>query len=976
MTARNPLVNIAGDTKELPAGDSLVVAGLGVGTSVPEASIHILSGTEVIAPSTLADDFVIENDSSAVGISLLTHYNQSAYIMFGSDSDADVQYIRSYKNTNSIYFATNTVERFTMDGAGDFTATGKFIGADLKLTGGGGIYPSADSTTALYINKADNATHVLTIDTTNVRLGVGTTPKSTLHVNGNQTIGANAYLGSNIYYNSGWKYVANGYAGGIKFESTGGAIEFYTAPSNAGGADAAATFAAKMLLTNAGSLGIGVTPAADSKLHVYDATNSHYLYLETDKVDGATGIQFLNDAVQWSATVATTDQFIIRDVTNNINPLVITKATGVATFSSKLGLLGSAATYPISILDVNSNDLYTARVMTWTNASGDSFGGSFYRYQTGGGNTGKLVGLSGGAGGYGIGAGNTLANAIGVSGEVNAGGNGGTITNGYALYARNGDIFAGGGTITNKYGLYIETITGGTGLNYSIYTGTAPSVLGGNVSIAGQLTSTKALADSSALANAKLVLYDNATNWVGQGVDGTGSWWLRNAGSNVATFSQTGVFTAPTVSGTTVSGGTVTASGQFKSTKALADSSASANAKMLTYYISDTNWSGFGNDSGGNFWLKTGLASSYVWGFSVGGVLTTPGKIQLYDANSYIDEDAGSNLVFKDANNTTRSLKDLSSGLLLYGDGSDGDYTLDASQAAVAGLFGKSGTTFTLLRDVFADDLTIATGYTLNPNGYRIFCTGTLTTTGNISADGGAGGNGGNGSAGGGTAGVVAHGAGSLPASIAGQAGGGGGDSGFENTAGTNGTNVTNGERTATAGAAGGNGGAGSLDGAKAGGLTGTMTNITTGVRNYHSLSDMAYLTTTGYGRWQGNSGSGSGGGGGSDGTNNAGAGGGSGANGGHVVIIGKKIIGAGYIYARGGNGGNGGNAVAGDCGGGGGGGGGNGGVIIVISSDATFNSDVSAGTGGTAGAKTGLGVAGSAGQNGMPGILIQLDLA
>ncbi len=47
------------------------------------------------------------------------------------------------------------------------------------------IYPSADSTTAFQINKADGTTNVLNVDTTNARVGVGTaSPGQTLSVAG------------------------------------------------------------------------------------------------------------------------------------------------------------------------------------------------------------------------------------------------------------------------------------------------------------------------------------------------------------------------------------------------------------------------------------------------------------------------------------------------------------------------------------------------------------------------------------------------------------------------------------------------------------------------------------------------------------------------------------------------------------------------------------------------------------------------
>lgn len=66
--------------------------------------------------------------------------------------------------------------------------------------------------------------------------------------------------------------------------------------------------------------------------------------------------------------------------------------------------------------------------------------------------------------------------AIGASTHVTA--NGGTITDGIGLRVYNGD---GTGAITNMYGIKIEDITKGGTLNYSLYTGTAPSYFGGEV---------------------------------------------------------------------------------------------------------------------------------------------------------------------------------------------------------------------------------------------------------------------------------------------------------------------------------------------------------------------------------------------------------------------------------------------------------------------------------------------------------------
>jgi len=52
------------------------------------------------------------------------------------------------------------------------------------LLSGGKIYPTSDSTTAIQITKADGATVVLNVDTTNARLGIGGTPDFPLTVIG------------------------------------------------------------------------------------------------------------------------------------------------------------------------------------------------------------------------------------------------------------------------------------------------------------------------------------------------------------------------------------------------------------------------------------------------------------------------------------------------------------------------------------------------------------------------------------------------------------------------------------------------------------------------------------------------------------------------------------------------------------------------------------------------------------------------
>jgi hypothetical protein len=67
-------------------------------------------------------------------------------------------------------------------------------GVGLKLTAGMDIRPSADSTTAINIAQADG-TDFVTFDTTNKRVGIGTTPATRLHIVGTSETPTGSYFG-------------------------------------------------------------------------------------------------------------------------------------------------------------------------------------------------------------------------------------------------------------------------------------------------------------------------------------------------------------------------------------------------------------------------------------------------------------------------------------------------------------------------------------------------------------------------------------------------------------------------------------------------------------------------------------------------------------------------------------------------------------------------------------------------------------
>jgi hypothetical protein len=279
---------------------------------------------------------------------------------------------------------------------------------------------------------------------------------------------------------------------------------------------------------------------------------------------------------------------------------------------------------------------------------------------------------------------------------------------------------------------------------------------------------------------------------------------------------------------------------------------------------------------------------------------------------------------------------------LIYGTGQDGTAVLDGVN--VVTWAGLAGSTYTLTRDVFLLDLTVAAGITLASGGYKIFVLGTATIAvgGIVSADGRN------------AAGGVAGGSSALGTLGIGVAGG----AGRAANTGVAGTNQSN-----TLGDASAAGGAGGAGGVNAGGGGGTYTpSPSNGGGNYLTPLLTGFLFNTSSGGNQATVtiiGGGAGGGGG--GSDNAGVtGGGGGGGGGVLVFHALTLVNNGLIRAKGGDGA----AASGAGGNGGGGGGGGGGIILQLS---RYRSGLGAVTvpGGAGGAPVAGGVAGAAGSTG-----------
>ncbi len=274
----------------------------------------------------------------------------------------------------------------------------------------------------------------------------------------------------------------------------------------------------------------------------------------------------------------------------------------------------------------------------------------------------------------------------------------------------------------------------------------------------------------------------------------------------------------------------------------------------------------------------------------------------------------------------------------IFGNGSDGAVIFDGIATPVAGAT-LSGSTYTMTRDIQGTNVTVNNGVTLKPTNFRIFCLGTFTNNGTISAAGNAA-----------SAGTAGGNNGS--ALLTGGAAGGNGGTGVNGT-GANGS-------AANFGIAGGNGGAGTSGAAGSGGAISGTSNVNAQANILNTPHPLLVGITTYFNSSRTMFWGAGGGGGGSDASSNAGGGGGGGGS--IVAIFAWAAVNSatGTITVQGGAGANGtgGNA--------GGGGGGSGGLVAVYTLAAWTQSGTVTVTGGAKGTKAGSGADGSNGGTGV----------
>lgn len=292
--------------------------------------------------------------------------------------------------------------------------------------------------------------------------------------------------------------------------------------------------------------------------------------------------------------------------------------------------------------------------------------------------------------------------------------------------------------------------------------------------------------------------------------------------------------------------------------------------------------------------------------------------------------------------------------IYFFGDGSDGNVTIS--------------TTVSLVKDMFYNNLTIASGGIFRPSSFRVFVAGVLdisaAASGSIISGNTAGGNGAvsitGGSAG---AGGLAPNGSNFTSNVGVVGGVGAVANGVAGGTGGNGNNSNGG-----AGATGGTGGAGG---------TGTGGGVTAGLAvtalPMHRFDTNFFNNGGGtIGLMRGGAPCYSGGGGGGNGTNAGGGGGGGGGPGGIIWISANTIArgtntNAGIFTVAGSAGGNGGSPALAGGGGGGGGPGGAGGWLFLAYGQLTGSTitnalDASGGAGGNGGTASSGGVAGGGG--------------
>ena len=188
--------NTWGIYQEGASNPNYFAGNVGIGTTAPTALLNLVAGTATARTAplkftagvnlTTPEAGAVEYDGTHLYFTAInggTRYqlDQQSAGVISSVSNSDGTLTIS-PTTGAVVASLALAHANTWTGQQTFNTSAALFGIGIITPL---IYPSSNSTTAIMVNKADATTNVLTIDTTNVRLGIGVTPDESFHNLGN-----------------------------------------------------------------------------------------------------------------------------------------------------------------------------------------------------------------------------------------------------------------------------------------------------------------------------------------------------------------------------------------------------------------------------------------------------------------------------------------------------------------------------------------------------------------------------------------------------------------------------------------------------------------------------------------------------------------------------------------------------------------------------------------------------------------------